>query len=237
MKRNVQSGSQGSSYPSKVTRRVTKRVPRTLALTAPSYNRYIGVKPGFPQIMKMKHKYVEVVGMTDTGAGATYFFSCNGMYDPNITGSGHQPYYFDQMGAIYDHYCVIQSKIKCTIVPAGTTVMYPYRVSCFLNDDTSLTAGADSAAEQTTGSVGVCAGGVNPTPIVLRKAWNASTTFHPNPLADSELRGTPSANPTEQTYYCLYLRALATGVTVEVYVQMEIEFTAMWTELKDLAAS
>lgn len=46
------------------------------------------------------------------GAPVSYHFSANSIYDPNLTGTGHQPLGRDQYGLIYDHYTVIGSKIK-----------------------------------------------------------------------------------------------------------------------------
>lgn len=232
MKRNVQTPAKGKRRATKPTRRA-----RPLSLTTPSYNRLLGVKPGFQPMMKFVHKYVEVISLTDSGTGANYSWSCNGLYDPNNTGTGHQPLYFDQITPIYAHYCVVSSKIKITMVPAGTAVQYPYRCAVYLNDDNSVTAGIDAAAEQSTGSVKVCSGGVNPTPIVLYKNWNAVSTFHPNPLADSELRGNSSNNPAEQTFYTMSLRAMVSAVTVDTYFQVELEYTTVWTELRDIASS
>ncbi len=38
-------------------------------------------------------------------------YSANGLYDPDVTGIGHQPRGFDQIKTMYDHYHVLQSKI------------------------------------------------------------------------------------------------------------------------------
>jgi len=41
---------------------------------------------------------------TTSGAVSTYVFAANGLYDPNITGTGHQPMGFDQLLQFYNHY-------------------------------------------------------------------------------------------------------------------------------------
>lgn len=48
---------------------------------------------------------------TTLGALITYVYSANGMYDPNITGTGHQPRGFDQLMPMYDHYAVTSCRI------------------------------------------------------------------------------------------------------------------------------
>jgi len=75
----------------------------------------INTGAGFPQKMVMTHKYCDKVQLTSTlGVITNYLFSTNGLYDPNITGTGHQPAYFDQMTPIYNNYTVIMSRIKVT---------------------------------------------------------------------------------------------------------------------------
>lgn len=40
------------------------------------------------------------------GIAASYVFSFNSLFDPNLTGAGHQPAGFDQLMAIYEQYLV-----------------------------------------------------------------------------------------------------------------------------------
>lgn len=76
--------------------------------------------------------------------GNVYVFSGNGCFDPDITGGGHQPMYFDNYAAVYAKYRVKFSKISVTVVnhavntatTLGTTPNYSYRLF-ILSDGTS----------------------------------------------------------------------------------------------------
>lgn len=193
---------------------------------------------GFPKKFTFKHKYSEIITLQDTGAGAVnYQFSCNGMFDPNITGTGHQPMYFDQISAIYNHYTVIGSKIRYRIVPAGTAVQNPYKIVTWINDDTTTTGGTDSFSENKFASTRLCTGGVNPSQIVLTKKWSAKKFFGGSVLANDQLKGTAAANPAEQSYFQITFRTLDLASTVSVFVYVEIEYVAVWHELKELSSS
>lgn len=75
------------------------------------------VKGGFPKTKLVRLRYCEEVLINATaGAVQSHSFAANGMYDPNITGTGHQPMNYDTWMGLYDHYVVLSSKIKATHV-------------------------------------------------------------------------------------------------------------------------
>lgn len=214
---------------SAVRPRQSVRIPRNLPGSV------VGATVGFPRTLKFKHRYSDVVNISGTG-NPGYRFIANGLYDPNQSGTGHQPLYFDQLAAIYNHYCVIGSKIKVQIVPQGSTVEDPYRVVLWLNDDTSTVPNMEGITEQNEAVQAIC-GGANPNTITLENSWSLKKRFMGRP-AESRFIGTSAANPSETTVFQLNIEALDGGVSnIAVHAVVEIEFIAIWTELKDIAAS
>lgn len=193
---------------------------------------------GFPKQMLMKHRYVEnIVLQGVTGSSATYRFSANGLYDPNITGTGHQPLYFDQMATLYNHYCVIGSKITYQIQNNNST--YTLGVATFVNDDTSLTTSTIQAlAEQSAGNVRlVSAAGRGPSKIFLTKKWSAKKMFPGSVLSNYDLSASITSNPAEQSYFDIMIQDPTSSVTVDANILVTIEYIAIWTELRDVAQS
>jgi len=73
---------------------------------------------GFPDRMKTKLQYQDVVQLSaSAGSPAIWQFRMNSLYDPDLTGTGHQPQWFDQLSAVYNNYKVLGSKITCTFIP------------------------------------------------------------------------------------------------------------------------
>lgn len=70
-------------------------------------------QPGFTDTCFVKLKYAEEIRMHN-GASSNMIqvFRGNSIYDPNATGVGHQPMYFDQYSVVYEHYRVYAAKIK-----------------------------------------------------------------------------------------------------------------------------
>jgi len=76
----------------------------------------------FPSNLKTVLKYRQNISLdpaaANLGAGGsnTWVFSANGIYDPDITGTGHAPMYYDYLASVYQAYRVNFSKIKVTVV-------------------------------------------------------------------------------------------------------------------------
>lgn len=195
---------------------------------------------GFPKKMTMTHKYTELITINASamGAIATRQFCCNGMYDPDVTGLGHQPMNFDQMAAIYNHYTVIGSKIKVQTVningPASSTA---YWFALSQNDDNTISYNSLSTMnERSDGKVRLVTAGSTSTPYFINK-WSAKKTFGGSVLANDNLQGTSGANPTEITNWIIALQAADGLSSVSTNFLVEIEYIAVWEELKELPPS
>jgi len=189
---------------------------------------------GFPTRLAMRHKYSELVASTSTtGSLATYVFNANGMYDPNTTAAGHQPMYFDELAAIYDHYTVVSSFIKITIT-TGSSNASPAQCVLALDDDTTGTGNVNYAAEGNRSVVKTIGQSAN-QPLILTSYWSAKS-FGPNPLDNDNLQGSSAANPTEASHWILYINSL-NGQTTACNVGCEIWYNAVWDELKTNAGS
>jgi len=64
-------------------------------------------------------KYCSSKSLTSGTSGITgnaQIYALNGLYDPDVTGTGHQPYGYDQLMTFYDIYTVKSVRIAFTIV-------------------------------------------------------------------------------------------------------------------------
>lgn len=218
-------------YKRKQTSRVArkKRVPRNLVTVS------AGV--GFPRKLKMTHKYSMNVTMNSAATPTHHLFSANGLYDPDLTGVGHQPSYFDTMATIYRHYTVLTSRIKVTLTHvASDTYNLPVRWAVWKNDNGSAGAiGIDTIWETSQVSSRVLAHAATSAQ-VARMNWSAKKTFGGDILDNDELQGSLATNPAEQTTYVVTIQSLS-GNDSTVYATIEIEYDAIWDELQNLVAS
>lgn len=196
------------------------------------------------QSQKVTHKYLENTFVSTTiGNTGVYTFQINGMYDPNITGVGHQPLGFDQLGAIFGRYCVIGASIKCRAWNRSSKNLgIALYISEFTNPVPAL-GGMVGVIEQggityrILGGVGNDHSNVVPkmltTKVSMKKFCRVSSI-----LDDDTLSATTSTNPSRPVYchVCVWnVDGDLTSDTVAIY--FELQQTAVWTRPYNLSQS
>lgn len=83
-------------------------------------NRPFALSGGFPDRVRVRLNYVSNV-LHSTSIGTTQVYSGNGLFDPDITGTGGQPYNYDDWSAQYTRYYCRGSTCKAFIVNNGTS--------------------------------------------------------------------------------------------------------------------
>jgi len=176
--------------------------------------------PLFPPSARVRSLSYFEPSYTLTGASgviAQYAFTANGIYDPNITGTGHQPLGFDTMMTYYDQYTVLNSKITVRCFGNG---VQPASVSICLAPDTTSLALPDVVENgyiKLSHVDGRGNGGYGTGNRITEVSLNCdvSSYFGRNGgrviLNDPYLSGTATSNPTEQVYFIINTWGLAGG--------------------------
>jgi len=205
----------------------------------------------FPASARVRLIYHEDdLNMTMPGSGAAinYVYSCNGCFDPNVTGTGIQPTGFDQMCLFYDQYTVIGSEIEVYFSPQS-----PAMCCLSLKDD----ATPDTSAAKIIGN-GLLRKALYTGQSAARPQANSTCNVRVPPLSlqcdvaailgrppglniinDVNLFGTASANPVEQEYYHVSAwQFAADGTTAhDVDFVVTIVYDVVFWEPKRLANS
>jgi len=71
---------------------------------------------GYPDQLRCVLKYNQSYNTSGSVSPASQVFRANSLFDPDLTGTGHQPNSFDQIAAIYGTYCVTASRATVQIV-------------------------------------------------------------------------------------------------------------------------
>lgn len=75
---------------------------------------------GFSDMTSARLTYVDTLVLAPTATHTSYSFRGNSLYDPDYTGTGHQPLYFDQYSEIYNKYRVMGCSIRIDTNNAST---------------------------------------------------------------------------------------------------------------------
>lgn len=198
--------------------------------------RSISVATGPPSLMR-KLRYVDTVTLAPSTGASTYRFSANGMYDPDISGTGHQPLGFDQYMLLYDHYKVLKSKITVQFCLPATDVQADDCVlAIYLDDDVGSISNIGTAIEQGN-TVWTAAKATGVKPYKLSKTFT-SKEFFANKKESAELVGGDGSNPAEQAYWSVMAGPMnGLDNPADFRILVTIDYTCRFSEKKTLAAS
>lgn len=235
--------------PRSYTRRVLsarRRAPGTLTLRPRrrlSYRRNDNWMNPFPEKNLVKHKYADNVTMpAAAGAGQAqiYTFMCNGMYDPDVTGTGHQPMFRDEMVAKYEAYTVLSSKIG---------VFFPMVDTAFCNFFIVVTQDSTPEVIYPTNALEEYkfnrpeAPAYRSSTLVKKAYFNAAKrrgTTVSGILADDTFKSTASSDPNSSArwYYHIIVYPVDSTVTLTARrIQVQLTYHTLWRDTKDFTAS
>lgn len=203
-----------------------------------SYGKGAVVSLPYPNKMRFNTRYVESSVVLNPGAGVadTHIFQLNGLYDPDISGVGHQPIGFDQVMTMYDHYTVIGARAKVFIQNGENSI--EQLVCCRIADSSVVSGDIQNAIENGNcrwtnlgikGSSRDCAS--------LTIGFSAKKFFSRSPLTSSNLQGNVSSNPSEGAYLHIMCQGLNSKDAGSTYVSVVIEYACILTEPKLLTSS
>ena len=222
-------------------KRAKMRVPRGMSLVPTTQKPgYKGHPFGKKFYTKLRYSESHVIAASSSNNFATsYKYRLNSLFDPNYTGVGHQPRGFDQLSTIYEKYTIVAAKISvCFItnnsVPSvcGLRLVDGNEVS--ITDKKVAMENGDSSwkylARFDSNSKTILSRQVN-----VKKFFNQNTIVgtdkftldsNENPALDDAIMGEIWVAPIDP--------GTAHG---QVLIDVNIEYTAVFTEPKDLPQS
>jgi len=188
--------------------------------------------PGFRALdYRCKLTYYDVATIsTGAGSAGTRVYSTNGLYDPDITGAGHQPMPFDQLMLSFEHYVVLGA--TCTVSFKNTSTTNTQSVALSLN--------ASSTPVTAYGSL--CENGVIVRDRLGMYPYGSSVRTLKLPcdvgkfgavrqlLDNPSYEGSVAANPVEQSYFHISAWNPDTVSSTDCIVEIYIVYDAIFRE-------
>lgn len=147
-----------STRPSKKAKFTKSRIAETnFALSGNNPARHIKFSGyGFPDSLTTNLIYSDsIILQPSVGTPCpSYTYRLNSVYDPDLTGIGGQPYWFDQLTAIYGRYMVMGAKIQVTYAYDNETAVGVGPTICGIEcGDQSSLSSTNGAVLRMTGNV------------------------------------------------------------------------------------
>lgn len=192
----------------------------------------------FPNKFVTKLKFHQEITLNPgVGTLGTHTFRANSVYDPDFTGVGAQPRYFDEIMPLYDHFVVLGSKITATMFNNQNDAAF---FAINRNDNGIPGNKVNDLIEQRNTRYTWL------TDQTSAKAMRTLTmTFSPKkflsrskPLSDPDLKGTVSSNPNEGAYFSVCYGGFPNSIDPATnIVHVVIDYIVAFIEPKRVGAS
>jgi hypothetical protein len=197
---------------------------------------------GFRETLDAHFPYADVIRLTPGTSVAYYLFRATDMYDPDYTGTGHQPLGFDQYMLFYNHFVVAGSEIEISVHSESTEpAAGSYYVGLRLGASTTTYTTITEFMEDPWSVWGYCKSSPYGS-CELKMRYDAKKYYGLNRqllLSNPAMWGSASASPSEDAYFQVALFSIQPGTTsaVAANVAVNIKYHAVLSEPKLLAQS
>lgn len=198
---------------------------------------------GLPDEFTTRLRYVDVYTLTSTsGAIGKQVMRMNGLFDPDFTGTGHQPYYFDQLAALYGRYQVMGSKLTAEFSPVANAIATaqpsgPILVGAFSDSDGTVSSTVSTLLE--TSAVKACFlgnqhGGNNVKTLTVTYSPERDLGLAGD---DDTLSAAISTNPSAQWFGGVFMTEQGTASPTAVMVKIQVEYYVKFSRVTDVSGS
>lgn len=191
-----------------------------------------------PNNIRVTLKYADYYLLASSAGIAYAVYSGNNIYDPDVTFTGHQPYYFDKYAALYTYYTVLGSKMLVnTNVDLGSNQSVMFGIIAYKNNGVNNTAaGLQEIMESRYGKSKLFINNpVQTYPISLGQRSSTMLSTSTSELMINPIyRASVTGAPTEEWYYkILALNGDASTTSFSLAISIQIEYDVIFTQPKD----
>lgn len=187
-----------------------------------------------PDRMNVKLTYSDIFTASTTSAASNLTIRGNGPFDPDQTGTGHQPRGFDEWSSFYSSYVVLSSTLELVpICTVGSAVVGVYPTNTAGGPGTVLTVLERPRVHYRT----LQAGGNPSTKITTTQSTISQLGLDKTEIFDSDYSAATNSNPIQQWYWVVSKQHpdLATNSTVSLI--WKITYNVMFFNRKLLSQS
>lgn len=178
---------------------------------------------GFPDRLITVLKYSEAFTFTGSTVPAAQVMRMNSAFDPNATGTGHQPSFFDTYSAVYGRYFVRHFKLELEITNVGSTSS-AYVVANYTDQDFSANSVEQIIESKYSRYKVVAINSAGKSVITINLPWMSTMKLmgQPGTEADDNMYAAVSGNPSDVGWGIVKCSAVDGLTNINVYIRMVI---------------
>lgn len=222
-------------------RKVYRKKRRTRKRTKRTRNGFTMGQSPLPTTFKSHFLYTQNISV-NPAAGVTpavQIMDASGMFDPDLTGTGHQPRGYDEMMTLYAHYTVIGCKISVTFVNASNATGQNAICGITLSRNNSALGNVTDYQENSYSKFVVLGQSNGPkAPTIVYNSNPPKFLGISSPMSNSLVRGSVSAVPQERAFYHIWVAPTDANINLDgVDLIIKMEYISVLTERKNIAQS
>jgi len=198
---------------------------------------------GLPEELKTVLRYVDTYTLTSsTQAVAKQSMRLNSLHDPDSTGVGHQPLYYDQLSSIYGRYVVLCSTMTATFsaLPSAIATAQPsgpMLCGVYSDDNGTISTTVSTLMEANTGkSTFLCNQNGGNNVKVFKINYDPDRDLGVS--ADDDTVGADVGNnPSKVWFGSAWLAESGLSTASSCNVKIEIDFYVKFSKQADVAQS
>lgn len=183
---------------------------------------------GIPNTVNCKHDYFFIFNFSSGATASTNIMRLNSLWDPDQSGVGAQPYYRDELAALYNKYCVYGCKVKATYaIDSGISCTVGFKAQ----NDTSVLTNANLALERPEAKTVI----INPgqRTITQTKYYAMNQLFgvrRSTILDENDYKATANTNPANEQYLQIFAQPSDNFTASVGRIVLRMTFYTKWSD-------
>lgn len=218
----------------KKEQRVISTGDKEVTITGTSSNKpviYRGI--GIPSVFMTKLKYSSTVVLS--GIPFDYYtFRGNSVYDPDYTGTGTQPLYYDELTALYRSYTVLGSEIQVTFSNRTSSGNAQYtRVGIYPLSDQTPYGNIDICSERDNCIYSTLGPPNGDQGIINMKSYGKTVNIlgmRKDESTDDAVTALVTANPQKEFFWVLWAGSLDALTNISVYATITMTYYVRFSD-------
>jgi len=224
---------QSPNYPASAPLPIPNKKAKAVRKQRPTFQ----LGTGFPVRMNVRLVYEDLITLSPGTPLASYVFRGNSLYDPDYTGTGHQPRYYDQLTPIYGRYKVLASECFVEMINGGANSGAIFALTP--NTEILTFTTWQLASELPRSKVSEIIPVASRYPFKLRS--KASTTqicgLLPYQVNDEDWSASVGSNPLQLWYWNINISSIDTSTNLAVSMRVRLVYDAVMYDRLDVGTS